>query len=287
MGELSIKKVLIFGSTGMAGHVITRYLESLSKYRIIDVSRSRLNDKTIIIDVKNGELVKNLIIDESPDIVINCIGTLIKESEEYPDLAIYINSYFPHFLEKLGILFNFKLIHLSTDCVFSGEKGGYLETDFKDGKDFYSRSKALGEVINNIDLTFRTSFVGPEFKKKGSGLFHWFMSQTGKIYGYNNVYWTGITTLELAKSIDHAIDVDLKSLYHLVPENKISKYQLIKLFKEIWDKNIEILKDKKHISDKSLINSRKDFNYKSPDYRTMLIELSEWMKSWDYKYYYK
>lgn len=205
----------------MAGHVITRYLDSLNKYEIVNVSRSRLDNKTKIIDVKNEELVKKTILDEQPDIVINCVGVLIKQSEEFPDRAIYINSYFPHYLEKLGKKSNFKLIHLSTDSVFSGKRGGYSETDFKDGEQFYSRTKALGELIRSCNLTLRTSFIGPELKKNGSGLFHWFMTQNGRVNGYNKAYWTGITTLELAKAIDRAIEMDLKSLYHLVPKKDI------------------------------------------------------------------
>lgn len=111
------------------------------------------------------------------------------------------------------------------------------------------------------------------------------MTQNGSVYGYNKVYWTGITTLELAKAIDQVIEKDLKSLYHLVPEKKISKYELLKLIKEIWGKSIEILKDETNFIDKSLINNRKDFDYKINDYRTMLLDLHQWMKNWDYKHY--
>lgn len=268
----------------MAGHIITQYLGTLNKYTIINSSRTRFNDKTVIINVKDRKLIKNLLNKEKPDIIINCIGVLIKESEEFPDRAIYLNSFFPHYLEKLGKKMKFKLIHLSTDCVFSGEKGEYSENDYRDGKGIYARTKTLGEIINNKDLTFRTSFIGPELKNNGTGLFHWFLTSSEKIYGYTNVYWTGITTLELAKAIDNAIEQDLTSLYHLVPEKKISKYELLNLIKEIWGKPIEILKNNDAKSDKSLINNRKDFNYKIPDYNVMLKELFEWMKNYDYKF---
>lgn len=269
----------------MAGHVITRYLKSINKYEIFDASLNKLHDKTIEINIEDTESVIDQIRKIRPDIVINCIGILIKESSEKPALAIYINSFFPHFLAELGTELNFKLIHLSTDCVFSGKKGGYSEDDLKDGEDHYAKTKALGEVINNRDLTFRTSIIGPEIKKNGTGLFHWFMTQKGPINGFTNVYWTGVTTLELAKVIDKAIDQDLTSLYHLVTDDKISKYDLIDLIKEIWDKDIEIIKYNDIKSDKSLINNRKDFDYKPPNYSEMLIELREWMKNWDYKSY--
>lgn len=269
----------------MAGHVITRYLKSINKYEIFDASLNKLHEKTIEINIENKESVINLISKIRPDIVINCIGILIKESSERPALAIYINSFFPHFLAELGIELNFKLIHLSTDCVFSGKKGGYSEHDLKDGEDHYAKTKALGEVINNRDLTFRTSIIGPEIRKSGTGLFHWFMMQKGPINGFTNVYWTGITTLELAIVIDKVIDQDLSSLYHLVPDEKISKYDLLKLINEIWNKNVEILKYGEYSNDKSLINTRNDFDYKIPNYREMLIELNEWMKNWDYDLY--
>jgi dTDP-4-dehydrorhamnose reductase len=269
----------------MAGHVITRYLSSLNKYKILNLSKSRLNEETVILNVfERGELVnqlKNL----KPDILVNCIGILVKESEEHHSKAVYINSYLPHFLSKLGKEMNFKLIHLSTDCVFSGKKGDYTENDLKDAQDFYGRSKALGEVINNRDLTIRTSIIGPELKGNGTGLFHWFMTQDRDVNGYSNVFWTGVTTLELAKVIDKIIDTDLTNLYQLVPENKISKYKLLKLIGEIWNKKISIHKETEHIQDKSLVNTRNDFEYEVPDYRTMLIELYDWMEEWDYKFY--
>lgn len=266
----------------MAGHVITRYLKSIGKYEIFDASLNKLHEETIEINIEDTESVVKLIRKIRPDIIINCIGILIKESSEKHSSAIYINSFFPHFLAELGTELNFKLIHLSTDCVFSGKKGGYSETDLKDGEDHYAKTKALGEVINNRDLTFRTSIIGPEIKKNGAGLFHWFMTQKGTINGFSNVYWTGVTTLELAKVIDNAIDQDLSSLYHLVPDKKISKYDLLKLINEIFNRNVEILKSGDYNSDKSLINNRNDFDYNIPNYREMLIELNEWMKKWDY-----
>ena len=269
----------------MAGHVITRYLESLNKYVVTNVALEKLNDETIIANVEDKELVKEIVYKYKPNVVINCIGRLVKDSSNHPDLAIYLNSFFPHYLAKLGKDMNFKLINLSTDCVFSGKKGDYSEYDFKDGEDMYARTKALGEIINNRDLTFRLSIIGPEIRQNGTGLFHWFMTQTEDISGFSEVYWTGITTLELARAIDHAIEQNLTSLYHLVPEKKISKYTLLKLIKEVWGKAIKIKKVEEPKHDKSLINTRKDFNHKIPDYQTLLMELYEWMKNWDYKLY--
>ena len=269
----------------MAGHIVTRYLQSLNKYEITNASLEKLEDDTIVVNVEDKDLVKKILVENKPDVVINCIGLLIKASADHPDMAIYLNSYFPHYLAELGKELNFKTIHLSTDCVFSGKKGGYSEDDLKDGKDIYAQSKALGEIINDKDLTFRTSIIGPEIIKNGSGLFHWVIQQSGDLSGYGEVYWTGLTTLELAKAINAAIEQDLTSLYHLVPNEKISKFDLLQLIKEVWDRPVEISKSNTPKNDKSLINNRKDFNYKVPNYRQMLIELYEWMKEWEYKNY--
>ncbi len=269
----------------MAGHMVTRYLRSLNKYEIFNASLDKLDKTTIKIDVENKNLVKKVLNKIKPNIVINCIGLLIKDSAEKPAMAIYLNSFFPHYLSELGKILNFKLIHLSTDCVFSGKKGNYSESDVPDGEDHYAKTKLLGEIINQRDLTFRTSIIGPEINKNGTGLFHWFLTQTGNIKGFTNVYWTGVTTLELAKVIDKAIEQELNSLYHLVPNEKISKFDLLNLINEIWEKEIEIIKFEDNRSDKSLINSRKDFNYNIPTYRKMLTELYTWMKEWDYNYF--
>jgi len=265
--------------------MVTRYFRSLNKYEIFNASLDKLDKTTILINVENKDLVKKLLDKIKPNIVINCIGLLIKDSAENPALSIFINSFFPHFLSELGKVIGFKLIHLSTDCVFSGNKGNYSENDLKDGEGYYAKTKALGEIINQRDLTFRTSIIGPEIKKTGTGLFHWFFTQTGIIKGFTNVYWTGVTTLELAKAIDKAIEKGVNSLYHLVPDEKISKFDLINLINEIWGRNIEILKNKDYQSDKSLINNRKDYNFNIPTYRKMLFELYEWMEKWDYDSY--
>jgi len=269
--------VLIFGSAGMAGHMIFSYFDSLKKYDIINVDRNEFNEDTIVIDITNKAQVETLLRREKPDIVINCIGLLVKNSNEHPDQAVYINSYFPHQLAKLGLENSFKLVHMSTDCVFSGKSGNYSENSIKDGKDMYARSKALGEIDNDKDLTFRMSIIGPEIRANGTGLFEWFMKQTDSVNGYKNVYWTGVTTLELAKAMDRAIDHDLKGLYHLVPQKNISKFELLHLFKQIWKKEITILEDTSQKHNKSLLNNRIDFKFEVGTYYNQLFDLKLWM----------
>ena len=153
-----MKKVLLFGATGMAGHVVYYYLQSTGKYDISNVVyRTPLTEDSIIVDVTNRDAVADVVHRVHPEIIINCVGILIKGSREHPDNAILINAYFPHLLKRLSDEVGAKLIHISTDCVFSGKKGNYTEDDFRDADDVYGRSKALGEIINDKDLTIRTS----------------------------------------------------------------------------------------------------------------------------------
>ena len=278
-------KILLLGATGMAGHVAYHYLKETNKYEILDVVfRNKLTADSIVLDVTDKHATEELIKTVKPDIIVNCIGILIKGSRQHPDNAIYINAYFPHLLERLSSEIDAKLIHISTDCVFSGKKGNYTEYDFKDADDVYGRSKALGEVENDRDLTIRTSIIGPELKQSGEGLFHWFMHQEGKVNGFTDAIWGGVTTLELAKAIDKVIDNNLTGLVHLSNGKGISKYDLLNLFRTIWNRNnIDINPFEGHAVDKSLQSSTK-FNMNVPSYNTMLDEMKSWMDNHKYIY---
>lgn len=275
-----MKKLLLLGATGMLGHVAYYYLKATGKYNITNVVyRTKLNDESIILDITNREATEKLIKSANPDIILNCIGVLINGSQKYPENAIYINAYFPHLLERIAAEINAKLIHISTDCVFSGLKGNYSESDIRDADDMYGKSKGLGEIINDKDLTIRTSIIGPELKQNGEGLFHWFMKQSGEINGFSKAYWSGVTTLELAKAIDATIEQNIIGLLHLTNGEKIAKYDLLSIFKEIWkvDKVQINLVEGKSI-DKSLSRSVKKFKFIVPSYREMLFSQKEFMK---------
>ena len=167
---------------------------------------------------------------------------------------------------------------MSTDCVFAGNSGPYSESSLKDGRTFYDRTKALGEINNNNNLTFRNSIIGPDMKSNGIGLFNWFMKQDSDIIGYNKAIWTGVTTLTLAKAMEKAIADDLSGLYNLVNNSSISKYQLLKLFNnEFKNGEINIIKDENFVLDKSLINTRIDLNFKVPSYEEMILEMKDWI----------
>lgn len=277
-----MKKVIILGALGMAGHIMAEYLESTKKYNIYGIARS--NDSkyiTKILDVKDFSLLEEYIKEVKPDFIINCIGILVSKSNNELTTAIQMNSYLPHFLSELGNKLDFKLIHISTDCVFSGKDGQYKEDSFRDGNDNYARTKALGEVINEKDLTIRTSIIGPELKTNGTGLLDWFLKQKTDISGYSKAYWSGVTTLELAKQMENFLEQDIKGLYQLCPLEKISKYDLLKEFATVWKKDIKISDNPNYNVDKSLVCTRNDFKYKNirPTYKNMLIEAKEWMDS--------
>jgi dTDP-4-dehydrorhamnose reductase len=272
-----MKKIVVLGVLGMAGHIMAEYLDSSDGYEVFGIARSEGRYVTKQIDVLDFAGVEGYLNEVKPDVVINCIGMLVQQSKNDISTAILINSYLPHFLSELGQKLNYKLIHISTDCVFSGKDGQYKEDAFKDGDDNYARTKALGEVINDKDLTIRTSIIGPELKNNGTGLFDWFFKQSGEIKGYTQAYWSGVTTLELAKATHEMIKQDITGLFQLCPEHKISKYDLLCLFSKIWNKKITITPFDNYAVDKSLVCTRKDFKYSKLDYELMLDELKQWI----------
>lgn len=282
-----MKKVLIIGCKGMAGHVIKTYLENLKTYDVWGLARNIKTENNLInLDVTKTKELEDIFSNKTFDYVVNCVGLLNDSAENNPKMAVWLNSYFPHLLANYGNKYNYKLIHISTDCVFSGYEGGYDEASVKNGIGFYAQSKALGEVINSKDLTFRTSIIGPELKKNGIGLFHWFMNQENEISGFSNAIWTGVTTLELANGINQSIKKDLKGLYHFVNEQKISKYQLLKIFNENFRKNkIKIIKDATYKIDKSLVLTRNDFDFEVSSYSEMISKMKKWILT--HREYYK
>jgi dTDP-4-dehydrorhamnose reductase len=274
-------KVLILGSSGMAGHVIKSYLERTGKFNIFDVSRSnKYATPKFLIDITDFSALESIIQSNEFDYIINCVGILNQISEENPDVAILVNSYLPHFLEKITKSSKAKIIHLSTDCVFSGKRGNYIESDYKDGLGYYGQSKALGEISNNKDLTIRTSIIGPDLNVNGVGLFNWFINQKGKILGYSNAYWSGVTTIELAKFISDLLIKrnSITGVIHLTNNSKISKYELLLLIKKVFNlSNITIEEYSKYHVDKSLVTTRQDFTFGVPSYETMIEEMKYWI----------
>lgn len=288
------KKLLILGATGMAGHVVYTYLNETSKYDIATVCHSgKMGTKSYQLDVYDTQLLESIIVKEKPDYVINCIGILIKGSRNNPANAIYINAYFPHLLSQIVStnLPSSRVYHISTDCVFSGKKGNYSDTDVKDALDTYGMSKNLGELINDRDLTLRTSIIGPELKEKGEGLMHWVFSQrtVGSLNGYEKSIWGGVTTLELAKVIDACIDSDITGLYQISNNIGIKKYDLVSLIVDEFKLPIKVNAVDGVICDKTILNSqREDFFFKISSYEKMISDMHIFMDLHKdmYKQYY-
>lgn len=271
--------ILVLGSSGMAGHAITLYLEQNPRLNVTNLAhQKKLNDSTVIMDVGNLEEFNQYLNENYFDVIINCIGVLNQSADQHKSTAILMNSYLPHFLEDKYSDSETRIIHLSTDCVFSGKSGSYMEDSFRDGDSFYDRSKALGELINDKDLTFRMSIIGPDMNPKGIGLFNWLMQSTGEIYGYKNAIWNGITTIELGKAVEAAIFSGLTGVYHLVPNEKISKYHLIDLCKKTFDhRDLKITQYENPPIDKSLINTRTDFCFQVASYEEMIQNMKVWV----------
>lgn len=273
-------KFLICGCNGMAGHTISLYLKEQGHDVFgFDTRQSNLIDSAAG-NAMDRAFVENLVKSGNYDTVINCIGILNQAAEDHKALAAYLNSYWPHFLAELTEGTDTQVIHMSTDCVFSGKRGEYTEKDFQDGTTFYDRSKALGELNDGKNITLRNSIVGPDINPNGIGLLNWFMKQSGHINGYTKAMWTGQTTLQLAKTMEYAAKTRAHGLVNAVPDTSISKYELLKLFNRyIRDGEVEIGAVEGVNADKSLKRTNFEMDYRIPDYETMVRELAEWMRA--------
>ena len=275
------KKILILGSVGMAGHVVKNHLRDSGKYIIGELARTVSPSKfTYAIDVTDLTSLDQVITEFKPDVIINCIGVLNKDAEDNPDKAVLLNSFLPHHLAKNATASGARLIHISTDCVFSGLKGNYLDTDVKDGIGFYAQSKALGEVNYGAHLTIRTSIIGPEIKSGGIGLLDWFLRNEAKeIKGYTQAYWGGVTTIQLAIAIEHAIEQSLRGLIHLTNGVRISKFDLVNIFKDVFNNDVLIQADDHYIVDKSLaVSAQTTLLGEVPSYEKMVKDMKFWMQ---------
>lgn len=273
-------KFLVLGCNGMAGHTISLYLKEQGHDVMGFAQKKSKYIDSVVGDARNIDFMKSLIGDGKYDTVINCIGILNQYAEENKALATFLNSYFPHFLAEVTSNTDTQVIHMSTDCVFSGKRGEYTEEDFRDGETFYDRSKALGELEDNKNITLRNSIVGPDINPNGIGLMNWFMKQNAPISGYTKAMWTGQTTLQIAKTMEVAAKEKASGLYNTVPDHSISKYDLLRLFnKYLRNESIQISPIDGINADKSLKRTRFDFSYVIPDYEVMVSELAEWVIS--------
>ena len=251
------KKILILGSLGMLGHMLHDFLKK--KYVVKGLCRKKRNvlkkyikeNNFITIDLLKLQELEKIILKFKPDIVINCAGIIKQKTNKFDkDNIFFINSCLPNYLSILAIKEKFKLIHISTDCVFNGIRGNYKEFESPNSLDDYGLSKSLGEVSSINSITLRTSIIGHEIYEQ-NGLLEWFLKQT-KICGYKNAFFSGVTTLELSKIIEKVLNSNLKNGIYNVASKKISKYRLLLLIKKIYAKNTLILPSSKFKIDRSL-----------------------------------
>ena len=275
-------KFFICGCNGMAGHTISLYLQEQGhEVYGFDLQESKLI-KSFAGNAFDTETIARVIKEGKYDTVINCIGVLNQFAENNHALAAFLNSYFPHFLAKTTEGTDTQVIHITTDCVFSGKKGRYTEHDLRDGETFYDRSKALGELDDEKNLSLRNSIVGADINPKGIGLLNWFMNNTtGEhpvVNGYTKAMWTGQCTYQLAKTMEAAAKERAHGLVNAVPDTDISKYELLKLFnKYLRGGRVQIKPVEGVNADKSLKRTNWDFNYRIPDYEQMVAEMAEWI----------
>lgn len=256
-------KIMVLGASGMLGNATFRLFGESPGFEVIGTVRSERSKKLFPnhlhpllvsgVDVENIDSMLSAMITIKPDVVINCVGLVKQLSQaEDPLSAIPVNSVLPHRLARMCELTNARFIHMSTDCVFSGNKGMYLESDLPDAKDLYGRSKYLGEVDYPNAITLRTSIIGHELEGARS-LVGWFLTQNNTVKGYSRAIFSGLPTVQIARTIrDYVLpNPHLRGVYH-VSADPISKYDLLSLIASIYGKVIKIERDETFAIDRSL-----------------------------------
>ena len=282
-------KYFVIGCNSMVGHVVSLYLKEH-------------NHEVIGYDDKPSDLISSIcgslydltklrqMIDNGQfHAVVNCSAVINQLAEEKKSHATFVNAFLPHFFEEITSSSTTIIIHRSTDCVFSGQRGRYDISDPPDGMSFYAQSKTLGEINNEKDITIRTSLVGPERERDGCGLFNWFANQTGEVRGFANSIWTGITTIEFAREIEYFVNQGAHGLFQCVPDKVISKYDLLKYFSThlVGDRNV--IRVENDYVDKSLLQNLGPYDLSIPDYEALFDDMFAWINAHKtlYEHYYK
>ncbi|MBC7490219.1 MAG: SDR family oxidoreductase [Glaciimonas sp.] len=280
-------RVLVLGVTGMLGYAVFRAFSDRSVgHEVFGTTRTqdaaalfKPNDGGVVIpgiDVESHDSLVKAFADARPDVVVNCIG-LVKQLAEAknPLLAVPINTLLPHRLRNLCAVVGARLVHVSTDCVFSGSKGGYVESDFADADDLYGRSKFLGEVDYPNAVTLRTSIIGHEMAGSRS-LVGWFLKQREPLKGFARAIFSGLPTVELAHVIRDVVvpKPALRGLYH-VAADPIDKYSLLCLIAKVYGKKIDIIPEYDFVIDRSLNADRfkAATGYMAPPWQTLIEQM--------------
>lgn len=280
---MSNHRILVLGASGMLGNAMMRVLSEDPSLEVVGSIRTAqapelagLGSNTRYLcnlDAENYDALIAAVDELRPNTIINCIG-LIKQRAEAEDVlaTLPINSLLPHRLARLASCVDARVIHFSTDCVFSGKAGNYRECDFADATDLYGKSKYLGELQYSNCFTVRTSIIGHELKTQRS-LIGWFLSQTGRVKGFANAIFSGLPTVELSRVVRDFIlpREDLSGLWH-VSADPINKFDLLTLVADIYGKDIEIQSDDTLVIDRSLDSSRfrEATGYRPPDWPQLI-----------------
>ena len=279
-------KILILGGDGMIGHKMAQVLSNFNHEITVSIREQReltkqcfsSQVKVFLIDFLKENVV-TFLNRVKPDVIINAIGITIRRGvNEHVSDAIYINSYFPHQLANWAGIHNKRLIHFSTDCVFSGSEGSYSEDATPNASDYYGKTKGLGEVLSQNTLTLRSSMIGPELFNK-TELFEWVINNKEReINGFSRVMYSGVTTVYMARLVADLIEnhKDLRGIYNIA-SNPISKFELLHLINDNFDLGLVINKDQNIISNKTLDTSKieKELGIKPPSWNQLIIELKK------------
>ncbi|MBD2824376.1 dTDP-4-dehydrorhamnose reductase family protein [Xenorhabdus szentirmaii] len=288
------KKILIIGANGMLGGSLLRHFSSCENYEVLGSTRNENSAQKLKkqgfgniisgISLESTENIGKLISEFKPDFLFNCVGIIKQlDSSKNHIESIEINALLPHKLAKICTKNQTKLIHFSTDCVFSGKDGLYKETDIADASDLYGKSKLLGEVLYDGHITLRTSIIGHEIDTCHS-LVDWFLSQNKTINGFSKAIFSGLPTCYVAEVLEKYVlpNQSLAGLYHLSAE-PINKYELLKLVNSIYNKNCNIYESKELVIDRSLDSSlfRKETGFIPEDWNSLIRKMN-----YEYKKYF-
>lgn len=284
-------KILVLGGTGMLGHKV--FQAALSRGFDVACTVSRPREDPLIrrvglfhqgrviagVDAMDFPRLRALLVAERPDVVVNCIGVIKqRDAARAPIPSITLNALLPHKLAEWAGGWGGRLIHFSTDCVFSGKTGGYTEDSPSDAEDLYGKSKYLGEVASGNALTLRTSIIGRELSHFRS-LLEWFLSQKGqRVRGFTRVIYSGVTTNHLAELVCGiaAGRPGLSGLYQ-VAAPPISKHDLLRMIREAYRLDVEIVPDDAEVSDRSMSGEAflRATGCEAPDWPGLINRLAE------------
>lgn len=287
-------KVLVLAANGMFGSTLLRTLAQRAAWDLVGTVRTAAKPPALEnvasrwvcgVDLTNQDQLAILFRKERPDIVINCAGlTKHLPGGNDPVPALNMNALLPHRLADFCGIAGARLVHISTDCVFSGNKGNYLETDETDALDVYGKTKQLGEVAGPGLLTLRTSIIGHEMGTR-HGLLEWFLAQSS-CKGFRKAIFSGLSTFELATVVRDVVipNNSLEGIYH-VSSNAIDKDSLLRLIARVYEKNIDIEADDQFVIDRSLDSTKFSTatDYRCPEWRDMIKAMREDHIGWSYK----